>query len=160
MYLVNTFVKKLPIFLSLFFIAFLISCKKDKRQEDVITFRKGSTGVTWESDKVTAIMVNDSLVLRGNKNDGSSIAIILTNSYEGIYTIDFEGLQSLVIINEDGDKDTKTNYISVEGSVTIDKHDSKNKRVEGHYNILASKIASITNKENITGTFTAKYTKY
>lgn len=152
--------KKLPIFLSLFVIAFLISCKKDKSQEDSITFTKGSTGVTWESEKVSAIVVNDSLVLRGNKKDGSSVAIVVVNIYEGIYTVDMEGLQSLVIINEDGSKDNSSNYLSVEGSVTIDNHDTKNKRIKGHYNIQAVKIASINNKENITGTFTAKYTKY
>lgn len=160
MYLTNFFSKRLPVVLLFFCVTLLVSCKKDKSPENLITYTKQSTGVTWESEKVTAIIVNDSLVLRGNNKDGSSIAIVVANSYSGIYTVDMANFQSLIIINDDGSKDNSSNYLSIEGSVTIDNNDTKNKRVKGYFNIQAVKASAITSKENINGTFTAKYTQY
>lgn len=156
----NFFVKNLFFVLTLFSIVLLISCKKDKSSDYNVTFTKGSTGVRWESEKSEALIINDSLIIRGNKKDGSSIAIVVANSYPGIYTIDMTNLESLIIINEKGGKESASNYLSVEGSVTIDDNNTKDKTVKGYFNIQAAKPTSITERENITGTFNVKYKKY
>lgn len=158
MYTAITVAKKLSIVFLLLSTVLFFSCKKDgNKSENTITYTRGSTGNVWEASKVEGYIINDSLILRGSKKDGSAIAIIVANSYEGIYTIDLTQPQALVIINDDGSKESTTNFLAVEGSVTIDQNDTKNKKVKGYFNIQAAKLNSITSRENITGTFTAKY---
>lgn len=158
MYIHKRICVQLLLVLSLFVTGLTLSCKKDRSQYEV-SYSEGSSS-TWYSDKVEAVIANDTMLVTGKKNDGSSIAIAVSGYTVGSYPITLTGMKSLVVINQDGSKDNTTNYLSIEGNVTVTSNDEKKKEVSGTFTVKAVNKASVLQPKNITGKFTAKYTKY
>jgi|GEM_PF-4524962 len=137
-----------------------VSCKKDKTRYEVkYTSTSASSSSTWYSDKAQAAISKDTLYITGNKDNKSSITIIVSNSAPGDYTISLTNVQALVLINKDGTKNTGTNFLSSEGVVSILKKDEKKKTVSGTFSIKAIST-SLLQQEKIEGEFTVKYTSY
>lgn len=158
MYIQKRICVQFILILSLFITGLTISCKKDRSQYEV-SYTEGSSS-TWFSEKVEAVIAKDTLLVTGKKDDGSSVAIAISGYAVGNYPITLTGMQSLVIINQDGSKDNSTNYLSIEGNVSINSNDEKKKVVSGAFNVKVVNKVSVLQPKNITGKFTAKYTKY
>lgn len=141
-------------------IGFVLSCKKDSTNYELTYVVNNNISNRWYSDKVTAIIKSDSLLLTANKKSGSTVAIIVANSQIGNYPISLTAINAMVVVNKSGTKDNATNYLSIEGNVSITANDEKKKVISGTFDVKAVRTADVLNPENISGEFTAKYDKY
>ncbi len=152
-------VKFLLIFL-LSIVGVFLSCKKDSNNYEITYVINNNISNRWYSDKAEAIIKSDSLVVTGKKNDGSTVVVIVSDSKVGNYPVSVTSMQSLVVVNRDGSKDNSSNYLSIEGNVSITANDESKKVITGKFDVKAVRTADILNPDNISGEFTAKYTKY
>lgn len=146
--------------LSLFVVSIVLGCKKDSNTYELSYTINNNSSSKWFSDKVEAVIKSDSLLITAKKNDGSTVAIIVSNHQTGNYPISLTSMESLVVVNRDGSKDNSSNYLSIEGNVAITANDESKKAISGTFSIKAVRATDILNSENITGQFVTKYTKY
>lgn len=151
---------KILLILSLSIVGFVLSCKKDSTNYELTYIVNNNSYNKWYSDKVEAIIKSDSLLVTGKKNNGSTVAIIVANSQVGDYPVSLTSMQSVVVVNKDGSKDNATNYLSIDGKVSITANDESKKVISGTFDIKAVRGADVLKAENISGQFTAKYNKY
>ena len=141
-------------------IGLLQSCKKDPNEYE-ITYSSNKPGSeSWYSDKVTAIIKSDTLLLTGNKKDKSSIAIIIANSSVGSYKLSVTELKSILVLDKDGTKSKSSQFISIDGVINIAEKNEDRKYITGSFDVNVINPENINSKERIQGNFTSKYKNY
>ncbi len=141
-------------------IGLLQSCKKDSTDYQISYTSTGSKNLDWVSDKVTAIIRNDSLLVSGQQKNKSSIGLIVSSSAVGNYQMSVSDLKTVLAINIDGSKDKSAQYISVEGVISIIEKNEDKKIITGTFDVSVMNLVDINYREKIQGSFTSKYTSY
>lgn len=141
-------------------ISFSLSCKKDNTEYQISYTGSKISTYTWYSDDVSAVIRGDSLLLTGQKDDKSSIALIVYRSAVGNYEMSTSDLKTVVVIDKEGLKERASQYISVEGVVSIIEKNEDKKTITGSFDVEMINLASIDNKERFKGNFTSKYQNY
>ncbi|HUH74577.1 MAG TPA: DUF6252 family protein [Chitinophagales bacterium] len=141
-------------------IGLLQSCKKDPNQYEISYTSAKPSSSTWYSDKVTAIIKSDSLLLTGTKKDKSSIAIIISASGVGNYKLSVTELSSIIVLDKDGTKSKSSQFISIDGVISILEKNTDKKFISGSFDVDVVNLENITDKERIRGNFTSKYKNY
>lgn len=141
-------------------IGLLIGCKKDSNEYQISYTSDNSSSYTWYSDKINTIIKSDTLLLTGQKDDKSSIAIIVSNSAVGNYELSLTDLKSIIVLDKDGSKGKSSQFISTDGVVSITEKDESKKIIKGNFEVNVVNLTNVNAKEKIHGNFTSKYTKY
>jgi hypothetical protein len=152
--------KFLLAFVSISIIGLLLSCKKDSNDYQISYTSNNSTSTTWNSDKINAIIRIDTLLLTGQKDDKSSIAIIVSSSSVGNYEMSVSDLKTVIAIDKDGSKSKESQFISVDGVVSIFENNKDKKYIRGSFEVNVINLANINAKEKVQGNFTSKYKEY
>ncbi|MCO5232482.1 MAG: DUF6252 family protein [Chitinophagales bacterium] len=102
--------------------------------------------------------MNDSLMIVGKNDDNSSISIVVESYNVGDYDFSVSEMKAIVIIDKKDDK--KSKLISTDGIVSITEVNTNKRSITGNFNVNMVNLESVTQKENISGEFTSKYSKY
>ncbi|MCO5230716.1 MAG: DUF6252 family protein [Chitinophagales bacterium] len=144
---------------SLVFLLF-ISCSKDDTDYKVkFESTSKSSSYTWESEDVEAIILNDSLMIVGENDDKSSISIVVESYKVGDYPFSVSDMKSIVIFDKGGE-DKTSKMISTDGIVSITEVNTDKRSISGNFNVNIVNLSSVNQKENISGEFISKYSKY
>lgn len=144
-------------FLLLFAVFLLaIACKKQDSPYFLTLSNDTSEVVSWESDKIDAAILNDSLLIVASQRNGSGVSIIANGSVEGEYDIVLNNLEALVTFDKTGEKDPSSTWVSASGQLVIVEKNTKDKTVKGFFNITAVD-GLLSNPVNYRGEFATRY---
>lgn len=140
----------------IFVIAFSFACKKDSKITDIInpsaSLKCKVNGVDWTAQTRLTTMQSNKFIINGTVGtSGSNILnITIFGANTGTYiTVPTQFLATYT--NDTGVGDSL--YTSTEGTVTLSKVDTTNKRISGTFSFKA-KNPQLLNKQITAGTFT------
>lgn len=143
-------------FMLLTVVLLAVACKKQDSPYFLTISNDTSEVVTWESDKIDAAILNDSLLIVASQRNGSGVSIIANGSVEGEYEIMLNNLEALVTFDKTGEKNPASTWVSASGQLVIAEKNTKDKTVKGFFNITAVD-GLLSNPINFRGEFATRY---
>jgi hypothetical protein len=133
-----------------------VACKKQESPYFLSITQQAEQNFQWESDKIDAVILNDSLLVVATKRNGSGVSIIANGNEVGEYQIQLNNLEALVTFDQTGQKKPESTFISASGTLNIVQKNVSNKTISGFF-MITSVNGLLSNPVNFEGEFSARY---